>query len=89
MDINLYISDEHIKKEKYKARNLRQSQWWKRRLAKGICHYCKKKIPVNQLTMDHIIPISRGGKTTKSNVVTACKECNNHKKNNLPIELII
>jgi len=89
MDINLYISDEHIKKEKQKARNLRQSQWWKRRLAKGICYYCNNKIPVNKLTMDHIIPISRGGKTTKSNVVTACKECNNNKKNNLPIELFI
>jgi 5-methylcytosine-specific restriction endonuclease McrA len=36
--------------------------------------------------MDHIVPISRGGRTTKGNMVTACKECNNAKKQLLPIE---
>ena len=38
------------------------------------------------VTMDHIVPISRGGKSTKSNVVVCCKECNNKKKYLLPIE---
>jgi len=36
--------------------------------------------------MDHIVPISRGGKSTKGNVVPACKECNNAKKQLLPME---
>ena len=36
--------------------------------------------------MDHIVPIARGGKSVKSNVVTACKECNNEKKQRLPME---
>lgn len=36
--------------------------------------------------MDHVVPISRGGKTTKSNVVPCCKECNNAKKQLLPME---
>jgi 5-methylcytosine-specific restriction endonuclease McrA len=36
--------------------------------------------------MDHIVPISRGGKSTKGNVVPCCKSCNTAKKQLLPIE---
>jgi 5-methylcytosine-specific restriction endonuclease McrA len=36
--------------------------------------------------MDHIVPMIRGGKTTKGNIVPACKECNTKKKYLLPIE---
>jgi 5-methylcytosine-specific restriction endonuclease McrA len=36
--------------------------------------------------MDHIVPLIRGGKSLKSNIVPACKECNNKKKHMLPIE---
>jgi 5-methylcytosine-specific restriction endonuclease McrA len=36
--------------------------------------------------MDHIVPISRGGKSVKGNVVPSCKECNNKKKQLLPME---
>ena len=74
------------KKERHKARELRDSQWWKRRLAKGICHYCGRKTVPRQLTMDHIVPISRGGRSPKGNVVTACKDCNNKKQQLLPME---
>jgi 5-methylcytosine-specific restriction protein A len=76
-------SDEEIRRERQKARELRASQWWKRRRATGICHYCEKKCSPDALTMDHIVPIVRGGKSTKGNVVTACKECNNKKKHSL------
>jgi 5-methylcytosine-specific restriction endonuclease McrA len=75
-----------IRKEKDKARRLRQSQWWKRQLGRGCCHYCRKRIPPSELTMDHIVPLVRGGKTKKGNVVPACKECNNKKKYLLPVE---
>jgi 5-methylcytosine-specific restriction enzyme A len=75
-----------LKRERQKARELRQSQWWKRRVAKGICHYCGRPTPPKELTMDHIVPIARGGKSTKSNVVPCCKECNTAKKQLLPIE---
>ncbi len=80
------LDEADIKKERGKARDLRQSQWWKRKCSKGVCHYCNKPTPTAQLTMDHIVPISRGGKTTKGNVVTACKDCNNKKKQLLPME---
>ena len=80
------IDEETIKKEKSKARLLRQSQWWKRRKNTGLCHYCGERFNPTELTMDHIVPISRGGKNNKGNVVPACKGCNNNKKYLLPIE---
>ncbi len=80
------LGEEDIKREKRKARELRNSQWWKRCCAKGVCYYCGRSTPSKKLTMDHIVPISRGGKSTKNNVVTACKGCNNKKKQLLPME---
>ncbi|MBZ4642434.1 MAG: hypothetical protein PWQ25_806 [Deferribacteres bacterium] len=80
------ISEAEIKKEKEKARQLRKKQWWKNQVANGVCYYCNNKFPPSELTMDHIVPLVRGGKTTKGNVVPACKDCNNKKKYMLPIE---
>jgi len=80
------IDASDIRKERHKARTLKESQWWKRRLAKGECYYCGRATPPRDLTMDHIVPISRGGRSTKSNVVAACKQCNNKKKRLLPME---
>ena len=80
------LSQEDLKRERNRARELRDSQWWKRRQAKGICHYCGRSCLPRELTMDHIVPVSRGGKSTKGNVVACCKECNNAKKQLLPME---
>ncbi|NTV43419.1 MAG: HNH endonuclease [Syntrophobacteraceae bacterium] len=79
-------SPEAIRREKEKARALRKSQWWQRKLAKGECYYCQGKIAPEDLTMDHIVPVVRGGRSTRGNVVPACKACNNRKKYLLPIE---
>jgi 5-methylcytosine-specific restriction protein A len=78
--------DTLVERERRRARELRQSQWWKRQLDRGRCYYCGKSFPPRQLTMDHIVPLSRGGKSKKGNVVTACKDCNNKKKYMLPSE---
>ena len=80
------VSEQQIKREKEKARELRRSQWWKNRVARGICHYCGRSFPPDELTMDHLVPIVRGGTSTRGNVVPACKECNNRNKYLLPIE---
>jgi 5-methylcytosine-specific restriction endonuclease McrA len=45
----------------------------------GRCQYCAKKITRLEATYDHVIPRSRGGKTTWENVVIACVPCNQHK----------
>lgn len=44
-----------------------------------LCGYCGKHFSEDRLTRDHIIPVSKGGKDIWSNVVAACKKCNNHK----------
>jgi 5-methylcytosine-specific restriction endonuclease McrA len=80
------MSEEEIRRERAKARELRQTRWWKQKLARGVCHYCGRHFPPEQLTMDHIVPIIRGGRSTKSNVAVVCKECNNTKKYLLPME---
>lgn len=80
------IDEETIRVERRKAWELRQTQWWKRELAKGRCHYCGKSFLPTELTMDHIVPLIRGGRTRKGNVVTACKTCNSKKKYLLPLE---
>jgi 5-methylcytosine-specific restriction endonuclease McrA len=78
--------DSDIRRERAKARELRQSQWWKRKLSKGMCHYCGRSVPPKELTMDHVVPLVRGGRSTKGNVVPCCKECNTNKKSLLPME---
>lgn len=80
------VSEQEIRREKEKARELRRSQWWKNRIARGVCHYCGETFPPDELTMDHLVPIVRGGKSTRGNVVPACKGCNNRKKYLLPVE---
>lgn len=79
----------HIAKERAKAKALRKTQWWQNKLNAGVCHYCGQKFPRDELTLDHIVPIARGGKSTKANVVPCCKECNNTKKYLTPVEILL
>jgi 5-methylcytosine-specific restriction endonuclease McrA len=79
-------NDDDIRRERSRARDLRKSQWWKRKVARGLCHYCSRPTPVKELTMDHVVPLVRGGRSTKGNVVPCCKECNTRKKSLLPME---
>lgn len=44
-----------------------------------VCQLCNKKFNHDELTLDHILPRSKGGKTTWTNIVTACKRCNSDK----------
>jgi 5-methylcytosine-specific restriction endonuclease McrA len=49
-----------------------------------ICMYCGNQYPDTQLTRDHVIPLSRGGRDRWSNVVAACRGCNTRKGNRSP-----
>ncbi len=82
-------SPESVKKEKEKARVLKDSVWWRNQLEKGECYYCGQSFAKKDLTMDHIVPVSRGGKSTRGNVVVACKPCNSDKKYYTAAELIL
>jgi 5-methylcytosine-specific restriction endonuclease McrA len=48
------------------------------------CQYCGDKAPIADLTYDHVVPRSQGGKTTWTNIVTCCYECNRKKSNRTP-----
>ena len=80
------IPEEQMRLERQKARDLRRTQWWRNRIAAGTCHYCGAKCAPAELTLDHVVPLIRGGRTTRGNCVPACKECNTRKRDLLPIE---
>ena len=48
---------------------------------KSTCQYCGS---TKHLTLDHVIPTSKGGKSSWDNVVTACEKCNNRKSDRTP-----
>ena len=50
------------------------------------CQYCGEAVPLKELTIDHVVPRSRGGGTTWDNVATACGPCNRRKGNRTPRE---
>lgn len=82
-------SPAHQKKEKNKARELKASSWWKQQIGKGVCYHCEGKFPIEELTMDHLIPIARGGKSDKKNCVVSCKECNTKKGHKTRAEMAL
>ena len=75
-----------LRRERERARQLRASQWWKRRISDGMCHYCRQRVGIRALTMDHIVPLGRGGRSARGNVVAACKSCNTKKQSLVPVE---
>lgn len=53
------------------------------------CHYCKAaEAPNNLLTIDHVMPSSRGGSDDALNLVAACRRCNNEKADRTPQEWV-
>lgn len=87
--LDLQPDPRKTRQEREKARALRKTDWWRAKLQQGICHYCGKKVGAENLTMDHVIPIARGGKSVRSNCVPCCKDCNNKKKAYTPAEQLL
>jgi 5-methylcytosine-specific restriction endonuclease McrA len=50
------------------------------------CQYCAQRFVTEELTFDHVLPRSRGGRTTWENIVTCCISCNNTKADRTPEE---
>ena len=79
--------EKSIKIEREKARQLKKTRWWRDKLKKGICCHCGQKFKAEDLSMDHLTPLARGGKTGKNNVAPACKRCNKEKSFKTLVEL--
>jgi 5-methylcytosine-specific restriction enzyme A len=80
------VDPDELKRQRARARALRDSQWWKRKTSTGTCHYCRRRVGHTALTMDHVVPLGRGGTSSRGNVVPACKDCNTRKQGMLPVE---
>ena len=72
-----------VKRPKTPIRFSRQNIYARDKYA---CQYCGKKFPSEELSYDHVIPKSRGGKTEWSNIVTCCFHCNRKKGGRTPKE---
>ncbi len=48
------------------------------------CQYCGQRFSKMSLTLDHVVPVVQGGRTSWENIVTACKECNQRKGGRTP-----
>jgi len=83
---SFFSEGEFMSREKSRARELRNSSWWKKKISSGKCYYCGDTFRPADLTMDHKIPLARGGTSDRINLVPCCKECNNKKKHMLPSE---
>jgi 5-methylcytosine-specific restriction endonuclease McrA len=50
------------------------------------CQYCADKLPTQELTFDHVVPVSQGGRKDWGNIVTCCVSCNRRKGGRTPEE---
>lgn len=48
------------------------------------CQYCGKRFPIAELSIDHVVPQSKGGRNTWTNLVCACVRCNSRKGSRTP-----
>lgn len=87
--IDIRKDERHVATERRRAQALKQTNWWRQQLQRGICHYCGASVGAGKLTMDHVVPVSRGGCSTKGNVVPSCEACNKTKKYKTPAELVM
>ncbi|MBP6218397.1 MAG: HNH endonuclease [Oligoflexales bacterium] len=80
----------HIQREKQKAKDLRKSSWWDAIVHKKKCSHCQTIVSSpSDLTMDHIVPLSKGGYSSRGNLVASCKACNTKKRDRTTVEWIL
>lgn len=74
------------RKEIQRLRTQARRRYWMKTYIeqRGICAYCHFAFSLFQWTIDHIIPLSRGGTNKRKNIVGCCKRCNEKKADRLP-----
>ena len=87
--VEIERDERHIKRERAKARELKNTPYFRALFRAGVCHYCGKKFPESELTLDHLVPVARGGRSTRGNLVVCCRACNQAKKFLTPAEMIL
>lgn len=69
----------HAQRVKFSRANVLARDRWR-------CQYCGQRLPGDELTYDHVIPRSQGGRTTWENIAMACVDCNRRKGNRTPAQ---
>jgi len=87
--IEIERDEAHIRRERNKARELRKTPYFQELFRRGECYYCHGRFPPDELTLDHIVPVARGGRSTRGNLVVCCRKCNQEKKFLTPVEMIL
>ncbi len=87
--VEINRDERHIRRERARARELRNTPYYRELFRKGVCHYCGGHFPESELTLDHIVPVARGGRSTRGNLVVCCRACNQAKKFLTPAELLL
>ncbi len=87
--LDLHPDPAHVRRERARAQELKKTDWWRAQVAKGVCHYCGRRVGAEALTLDHVVPVARGGKSTRGNCVPCCGKCNAEKKAYTPAERIL
>lgn len=77
-----------------KNKEIKDRNWWRnwsenrmdivkfKKESEKVCHYCNKQLTTkDEVTVDHVIPVSKGGENAKDNFVISCKACNREKSN--------
>ncbi|MBF0310834.1 MAG: HNH endonuclease [Magnetococcales bacterium] len=80
-ELLIRADDDHVQRERRKAKELKRSSWWINRIGEGRCYWCGERFHPKELTMDHVTPLIRGGTTSRANCVPACATCNRDKEN--------
>jgi 5-methylcytosine-specific restriction endonuclease McrA len=73
---SVVILKSHISKRSFTIPCNRKNVFWR---DDYICQYCGNKFSYGNLTMDHVVPKSKGGHKIWTNIVSACHKCNNKK----------
>jgi len=81
---SIIVLKNYIRKKKILPQATRKNIYWR---DKYFCQYCAKRYAYKDLTLDHVIPKSRGGGKTWENLVSACASCNQKKSNKTPSEV--
>ena len=75
-------NNQHNRRAKIKGQKVTLAEWTTIKQQQGFrCYWCKVKFKDEELTMDHVIPLNKGGLHEASNIVAACQPCNSSKGN--------
>lgn len=88
IDPSEFLMPSIIRLKKYTPRHNKKNKVYNRgaifKRDKNTCQYCGKKFQTSELTIDHVMPKSMGGKTSWENCVACCNDCNSKKANRTP-----